>query len=61
MSTVWIIIRPGYGEHTGTPEEIWGSRAAARRRLRELNEPWAYLGRQHRMPPYRLQRMEVRT
>ena len=57
---VWVIHSPGYGHSDGLPVEIWQSRAAARRRQRQLNAPWDYEGCpiRHRKP-FRLSRMEL--
>jgi len=37
---VWPIVRPGYGDFDGYPEELWETRAGAVRRCAELNAPW---------------------
>lgn len=57
---VWVIHRPGYGDSDGLPVEIWQSRNAARRRQRQLNEPWDYPGCSIRFrKPFKLSRMEL--
>ncbi len=40
LRKVWPIVRPGYGDFDGYPEELWETRADAVRRCAELNDPW---------------------